>query len=178
MPRGVGGEGGELGRRFEAEHGLLLPEVDRLRAVADHLDELPAGAALGELAELRRFLEERLLPHELTEDERVYPLVARAIGGHDPMAAMSRDHLEIEHRVRLFGRLLDELPPPAAARGTAGTERADAAPLPPDDLRDLRRILYGLHAILRLHFAQEEEQYLPLLEDAVGERGRSWRAQG
>ena len=24
---------------------------------------------------------------------------------------------------------------------------------------DLRRILYGLHAILRLHFAQEEEAY-------------------
>ena len=24
---------------------------------------------------------------------------------------------------------------------------------------DLRRVLYGLHAILRLHFAQEEEAY-------------------
>ena len=28
-----------------------------------------------------------------------------------------------------------------------------------DDLIDLRRVLYGLHAILRLHFAQEEEAY-------------------
>jgi hypothetical protein len=29
----------------------------------------------------------------------------------------------------------------------------------PEDLVDLRRVLYGLHAILRLHFAQEEEAY-------------------
>ncbi|HYX22918.1 MAG TPA: universal stress protein, partial [Thermoanaerobaculia bacterium] len=32
----------------------------------------------------------------------------------------------------------------------------------------MHRVLYGLHAILRLHFAQEEEQYLPLLEDGEG----------
>jgi len=158
----LAGEG--LSRRYQAEHGVLLPEVDRLRAVADRLDELPARAAKRELAELRRFLEERLVPHEQTEDATVYPLVARAIGGEDPTAPMSRAHLEIAHLVRLFGRLIDELPPD------------DFAPLAPDDLRDLRRILYGLHAVLRLHFAQEEEQYLPLLEDGAAEekpRGRT-----
>lgn len=38
----------------------------------------------------------------------------------------------------------------------------------------LRRTLYGLHAILRLHCAQEEEQYLPLLEEGAARRaGRS-----
>ena len=30
------------------------------------------------------------------------------------------------------------------------------------DLRDLRRVLYGLDAILRLHMAQEEELYVAL----------------
>jgi soluble P-type ATPase/iron-sulfur cluster repair protein YtfE (RIC family) len=145
-----------IGSRYHTEHGLLLPDVDRLRAVADHLDELPPPAAKRELVELRRFLVERLVPHEQTEDATVYPLVARAIGGEDPTAAMSRAHLEITHLVRLFGRLVDELPP------------GELEPLTADDLRDLRRILYGLHAILRLHFAQEEEQYLPLLEDGSG----------
>jgi soluble P-type ATPase len=156
-----------LSRRYRAEHGVLLPEVDRLRAVADRLDELPARAAKRELADLRRFLEERLVPHEQSEDATVYPLVASAIGGEDPTAPMSRAHLEIAHLVRLFGRLVDELPPD------------DFEPLTPDDLRDLRRILYGLHAILRLHFAQEEEQYLPLLEDGAAEetpRGRKAQA--
>jgi hypothetical protein len=28
-----------------------------------------------------------------------------------------------------------------------------------EDRVDLRRVMYGLHAILRLHFAQEEEAY-------------------
>jgi heavy metal translocating P-type ATPase len=144
-----------LGSRYRREHDLLLPEVDRLRAVADRLDERSAAAARAELADLRRFLTERLVPHEETEDAAVYPLVARAIGGEDPTASMSRAHLEIAHLVRLFGRLVDELP------------QGDGEPLAADDLRDLRRILYGLHAILRLHFAQEDEQYLPLLEEGA-----------
>jgi hypothetical protein len=75
--------------------------------------------------------------------------VARIIGGKDPTATMSRPHLEISHRVRMLGSLLAELPP----EGPTG-----------EDLGDFRRILYGLDAILRLHFAQEEESYLPLLE--------------
>ena len=33
-----------------------------------------------------------------------------------------------------------------------------------EDIRELRRILYGLDAILRLHFAQEDESYLALIE--------------
>ncbi|HEX5760073.1 MAG TPA: heavy metal translocating P-type ATPase, partial [Thermoanaerobaculia bacterium] len=142
----------EVGRRLRAEHRALAPDVDRLRAVADRLEEVPPAAARRQLAELRRFLEERLVPHERSEDSAAYPLVARAIGGEDPTAPMSRAHLEILHLVRLFGRLLDELP---------GDE---AEPLPAEEQRDLRRLLYGLHAVLRLHFAQEDEQYLPLLE--------------
>jgi hypothetical protein len=29
---------------------------------------------------------------------------------------------------------------------------------------DLRRVLYGLYGIVKLHFAKEEEVYLPLLD--------------
>jgi hypothetical protein len=50
---------------------------------------------------------------------------------------------------RLLGRLLADL-------GPAGPDA--------EDLPDLRRVLYGLHAVLRLHFAREEEVYLPLFE--------------
>ena len=60
-------------------------------------------------------------------------------------------YLEISHLTRLFTQLLEDLPP-----GGPGTE----------DLPDLRRVLYGLHAILRLHFAQEEEAY-SWLSDAL-----------
>ena len=144
----------ELQRRFRADHQSFLPEVERLRAVADRLDTLAPAAARADLLALRRFLEDELVPHETSEDRTVYPLVAQALGGDDPTGTMSRAHLEIAHLVRLYGRLLDELPD---------------GPVTADDRTDLRRVLYGLHAILRLHIAQEEEQYLPLLgEPAVG----------
>ena len=57
---------------------------------------------------------------------------------------MSRAHREIFHLVEVFQRQVDDLP--------------EAGPQPAD-IRDLRRTLYGLHAILRLHFDQEEELY-------------------
>ena len=57
---------------------------------------------------------------------------------------MNRAHLEIAHLGRIFQQLIEELPEEGPS---------------PEDLMDLRRVLYGLHAILRLHFAQEEEAY-------------------
>lgn len=60
---------------------------------------------------------------------------------------------EIAHQIRRLGQLLD-----------------DIGPDPPDetDLADLHSLLYGLHAILRLHTAQEDESYLSLSDDAEG----------
>jgi heavy metal translocating P-type ATPase len=141
----------EARRDFEQEHGRLMPEIDRLRSVADRLDELSPEAARRELESLRVFVEDRLVPHEKSDERVLYPLVAERIGGEDPTAAMSRAHMEIAHLARLFGRLVTDLP-----EGAIG----------PDDLRDLRRILYGLHAVLKMHFAQEEEHYLTLLDEA------------
>ncbi len=138
----------DLGARFAEEHAELLPKVETLRTVADQLDKLQPEALRTALDELRQFLENDLIPHERQEDATVYPVVAGLLGGDDPTGTMSRAHLEIAHQVRLFGRLLDELPP---------------GPLSPEDKADLRRILYGSHAVLRLHFAQEDEQYLSLL---------------
>jgi hypothetical protein len=45
---------------------------------------------------------------------------------------------------------------------------ADIGDGPPDevDLTDLRALLYGLHAILRLHTIQEDESYLSLSDEA------------
>jgi heavy metal translocating P-type ATPase len=137
-----------IGERFRDEHRRLLPEVRRLRLVADRLDDLSPAAARRELLAVHHFLREQLLPHERAEDADVYPLVARMIGGEDPTATMSRAHLEIAHLIRLFTGLVDELPPEGPAA---------------EDLRELRRVLYGLYAILRLHFAQEEDSYLALV---------------
>jgi hemerythrin superfamily protein len=97
-----------------------------------------------ELEAVRWFIAERLPQHEEEEEEAVYPVVARLLGGEDPMSSMARAHVEITHLGRVYLQLLDGL------EGDGPTA---------EDLMDLRRVLYGLHAILRLHFAQEEEAY-------------------
>ncbi|HKY31115.1 MAG TPA: heavy metal translocating P-type ATPase [Candidatus Polarisedimenticolia bacterium] len=142
---------------FHSEHGRLRPAIDRLRAVADRLDSLAAEEARRELRAVDEFLKKDLVPHEMTDEAVLYPLVAGRIGGEDPTAAMSRAHLEIAHLARLFGRLVADLP---------------EGPMGQDDLRDLRRVLYGLHAVLKLHFAQEDEHYLTLLEEPAPPAGR------
>jgi hypothetical protein len=139
-----------IGERCREEHRQLWPEIKQIRHIADSLDQLPASAARLEVERVHRFLTEEILPHNKSEDSTVYPLVARLIGGDDPTAPMSRAHLEIAHMVRVLGRHLAELPPEGPAS---------------EDIRDLRRILYGLDATLRLHFTQEDEAYLALIDD-------------
>jgi heavy metal translocating P-type ATPase len=138
-----------LGERFQTEHQRLLPGVKRIRHIADRLDLLPPKDVRTELLALHQFLKMEVVPHEEAEEATVYPAVAKLIGGDDPTAPMNRAHLEIAHMVRVLGRHLEELPVDGPAS---------------DDIRDLRRILYGLDAILRLHFAQEDEAYLALMD--------------
>ena len=140
----------DFGERCRAEHRELWPEIKRIRHVADCLDVLPASTSRVEVEQIHRFLTEKILPHNAAEDATVYPAVARLIGGDDPTAPMSRAHLEIAHMIRVLGRHLSELPPEGPAT---------------EDIRDLRRILYGLDAILRLHFTQEDEAYLALMDN-------------
>ena len=130
----------------------LLRTAASLEQVSPHV--LAAAVVRGarvrgaEVRRVHQFLAEELLPHEEAEDTALYPAVAAELGGTDPTGAMSRGHVEIAHHLHRLGRLLDQLP--------------DVGP-DEDDLMEMRRLLYGLHAILRLHFAQEEQSYLSLV---------------
>jgi hypothetical protein len=155
-PRTEDAGSSKISQQIRAEHRRLLPGVKRIRHLADRLDLMPPMEARGELVKTWRFLLEEILPHDQSEDARVYPIVAKVMGGTEATATMTRAHLEISHLVNLLGRTLDELPP----------EGPDT-----EDVRELRRVLYGLYAILALHFAQEEESYLTLLD--AGHIGQS-----
>ena len=98
-----------------------------------------------ELARLRDFLGRELLPHERDEQETAYPELVRLLGNEDPTGPLIHTHHQIARLTRLYTRLVEQL---------------DASGPRPADLADLRRALYGLHAVLVLHFAQEEEFYL------------------
>jgi soluble P-type ATPase/iron-sulfur cluster repair protein YtfE (RIC family) len=137
-------EAKELAQGLASAHRWLRPYVNELSTLAARLDSLPPPEARGELERLRDMLEKELLPHEREEQRTAYPLLGKLLEEEDPTGPLIQTHHEIHRLTRLFGRLVAQLP----AEGPR-----------PEDLRDLRRALYGLHAILTLHFAQEEELY-------------------
>ncbi len=131
------------------EHRELLPHIEQLRTVADSIGEVPAASLRAGLGDACEFLTRHLLPHAQAEEQALYPTVARVMGAPGATATMSRDHVEI-------GRLTEEL-------GTLSAAWPDPAGSAPQS-RSLRRVLYGLYALVKLHFAKEEEVYLPLLD--------------
>ncbi len=140
----------EIGPRLAEEHRSIAPSIAQIRTLADRLGTMPPAEAKAGLDGLRGFLVETLVPHEEREDREVFPLLAKAVGNDDVTAALHRTHVEIFHLVRFMDRLVGEIPEEGPG---------------PEDLTDLRRVLYGLDAILRLHMAQEEELYLVLGDD-------------
>ncbi len=62
---------------------------------------------------------------------------------------MQRDHAEVHRLTEELGALRDQI---------------GASTLTSEQVYGLRRVLYGLYALVKLHFAKEEEVYLPLLD--------------
>jgi iron-sulfur cluster repair protein YtfE (RIC family) len=131
------------------EHRELLPSVELLRIAAEAVGRAPVTELGDRVDAAYEFLSGHLIPHALAEDEALYPVVARVMGAPDATRTMSRDHVEVggltEELLSLRARL------PAVADDVAVAD-------------GLRRVLYGLYALVRVHFAKEEEIYLPLLD--------------
>ena len=144
-----------LTQRFQEEHLAIRRDINRLHEVADALGSLTPKAALEEVQSVQRMLIEEVQPHEEAEEQELYPALGRFFGGSDPMATMSRAHIEITHQIHRLGQLIDDI-------GPNGVDEVD--------LTELRSLLYGLYAILKLHTAQEDENYLSLADEPKQER--------
>ena len=134
------------------DHRELIPLVERLRGFADQLGDGTDEHWLAGLQEVRQALT-TIVAHEQRDERETYREIAAGLHGDDPLAAMSRTHQEVFHLARQFERLVADL-------GNACPEE--------DDLVDLRRLLYALHAVLRLNIAQEEELYFALDREYAG----------
>jgi len=131
-----------------AEHAGLRQLADALREGAEAIG--PAPGALPTLDGLEQRLRADLLPHQREEERALYPEAARHLGGLDPMAPLLRMHAEIETLAERVGVLL------RLARD--GGDWASVGP-------ELRRALFGLEALLRLHLTAEEEMLAGLSAD-------------
>lgn len=131
------------------EHKELLPQIELLRTAADSVGDAPITVLWQHLDAVYDFLTHHLIPHAQAEERALYPVVGKLMGAPEATATMSRDHVEV-------GKLTEEL---AALR-----EHLAGSPLGADQAKALRRVLYGLYALIKVHFAKEEEVYLPILD--------------
>ena len=138
-------------RRFDAEHDELRDAIGSLRDAADRLAIAPDQPALQAVTRAHSLLTDRILPHERAEETQLYPALAHPLGTGEATATMSRTHAEIQRLADRIGAHLE-----LAQSGGA---------IAPEQVDDLLACLYGLHALLRLHFVQEEENYFTLARD-------------
>jgi hypothetical protein len=121
----------------------LEEEAELLSEAARKLPDL----TLEEREELRGrvldFLRHEIVEHMSMDERLLYPKVAERLG--DPLAAapMNYDH-------RAIRWWIDQI------------ARADVA-----DADELQRLLYGIHALIKVHLSREEELYVGALDSAA-----------
>jgi hemerythrin-like domain-containing protein len=145
----VGEDGPLLTQPLREEHAALQPFIEQLRTTADAVGEAPPEALRALVDAAHEFLANHLIPHAQAEDEALYPVVGRLLGAPEATAVMSREHAVVVRLTRELATLRATLTGPTLA---------------PDTAAALRRVLYGLYALVQTHFGNEEEVYLPLLE--------------
>ena len=134
------------------EHGELLPHIESLKRAADSIGQTSPDALRTAVAASYDFLAHQLIPHAEAEERALYPVVGRVLGAPEATRTMSRDHVEV-------GRLTDELRKLCSAIASVAPTAAQ--------VKELRRVLYGLYALVEVHFAKEEEVYLPILDERL-----------
>jgi iron-sulfur cluster repair protein YtfE (RIC family) len=127
---------------FRAEHDELIGHVEHLAAAAREVPRLSEEEREALRARILGFLRGTLLPHARAEEQVLYPEWAALVGYADAAVPMVHDHEAIVARV----------------------ERLEAAET--SDVDALQELLYGLHALITVHFRKEEDLQLPAFDAA------------
>lgn len=134
------------------EHKTLRPHIDGLATAADAVGVAGLAEQQKQVHASYVFLTKDLIPHAVAEDQVLYARVDELVGingSTHTTDTMRRDHQEV-------GTLTEQL---EALGGKLEKGSLTAA-----DQSELRRVLYSLNGVVGLHFAKEEEVYLPLLD--------------
>jgi len=130
-------------------HERLKTMLDGLPALADMLDERPRPARFEDrFRTIYASVTGTLVPHIERVEETLYPELDRLMQNRHSMTQMRHEHEDIRSLVERLGTFSEAIE--ADALGPAGTV-------------GLRRVLYRLYALLKVHLAEEEE-YLRVLE--------------
>lgn len=129
-------------------HELIEPHVDRLPILAEMIGRVRPELFAATFQEECSFIVGRLVPHMGAIEASLYDRLEAVMGGRHSMAPMRREHEELRG---LFTSLC-----------RYGELVADESMLEADEI-GLRRVLFRLYAILKVHLA-EEELYLGVLD--------------
>jgi len=151
-----------LARTSHEHHDRLVAHVDRLAELAVDLDAGVTPAFLEACEAEHRFIVGQLVPHMEAIETTLYGELERLMEGRHSMAPMRREHAELRRLIDATGQYHDLV--------TSGR-------LGPAEAIGLRRALYRLHALLRVHLA-EEELYLRVLEGNLGDAEKEELARG
>ena len=142
-----------LPKTSHAHHERLMHQVDRMPAVGDLIGAAPIEDLRASLDEMAMFLVDLLLPHMEAAEATLYPEFERILQNRHSMTPMAREHGEIR---MLIGRI------------ESFRQRLAGAPLGTGDALELRRTIFRLYALLKVHLA-EEELYIAILDHNVEE---------
>lgn len=146
----------------EDHHARLLPHLDRLLVLADMVGHVDCEATHALFDQEYAFIVGQLVPHMDAIERTLYDRLEEVLGRHHSMTPMREEHEAMRQLVAELGRYR------VHAEGCRWTAVEGLA---------LRRALYRLHAILRVHLA-EEELYLGVLDRNLGDDERSALARG
>jgi len=132
------------GSELHRNHLTLIRQLDRLRQIADQLDDSAVESAPALIAEANGIVQNEIVVHERDDEGNVYPTVARALVDGYGLSAMSRAHREILHLARLLRRIVEEMSVGDADRFL---------------IRDGQRAIEAIEALVRVHTAQEDDIY-------------------
>ena len=134
---------------FRREHEALLEHTDHLAQAAREMPALSEEKRDLLRGQILHFLRGTLLPHAKAEEEVLYPEWVALVGFADAAVPMVHDHEAIVARI----------------------DRLEAADI--SDIDTLQELLYGLYALISVHFRKEEDLQLPAFDAApeVADRG-------
>ena len=121
-------------------HERLVKHVDRMPRTGDLIDSGQPGELRFALDETCGFLTELLLPHMEAAERALYPELERLLQNRHSMTPMRREHDAIRAEITKL----------EAIRSTVGDK-----PLSPREAIRLRRSLFQLYALLKIHLAEE-----------------------
>lgn len=131
-------------QKLQLGHVELLRSLERMRSIADALDDATEDAAGALVVEANAIVQGQIVKHERDDEGEVYPALSKILRDNHGLSAMSRAHREILHVARLLGRAAADL----------SSQKIDRYLI-----HDAQRLIITLETLVRIHSAQEDDIY-------------------